>query len=93
MSVADATRFFIENAYMGQTPARIEAERGAFDPTYICYSVGKLALLKLRDDYRHNRRDEFSLREFHDKILSTGLAPIWVHRQMLLPGDKGRLIE
>jgi uncharacterized protein (DUF885 family) len=47
----------------------------------------------LRDDYKRNRRDEFSLREFHDKILSNGLAPIWVHRQMLLPGDKGRVIE
>ena len=93
MTVDEATRFFRENAYMGETPSRIEAERGAFDPTYISYAVGKLALLKLRDDYKRNRRDEFSLQEFHDKILSNGLAPIWVHRQMLLPGDKGRVIE
>ena len=41
MSVDQATRFFMDNAHMGETPARIEAERGAFDPTYLVYSVGK----------------------------------------------------
>lgn len=93
MALDEATRFFIDNAYMGETPARIEAERGTFDPTYLVYSVGKLAILKLREDYRRDRRSDFSLEEFHDRLLSNGLAPIRVHRQMLLPGDKGKLIE
>jgi uncharacterized protein (DUF885 family) len=93
MTVDQATRFFMDNAYMGETPSRIEAERGTFDPTYLVYSVGKLAILKLREDYRRDRRSDFSLREFHDRLLSNGLAPIRVHRQMLIPGDKGKLIE
>ena len=93
MSVEQATRFFMDNAYMGETPSRIEAERGTFDPTYLVYSVGKLAILKLRDDYKRDRSEEFSLQEFHDRLLSNGNAPLWVHRQMLLPGDKGKLIE
>ena len=93
MTVDQATRFFMENAYMGETPSRIEAERGTFDPTYLVYTVGKLAILKLRDDYKRDRRAEFSLQEFHDRLLSNGNAPLWVHRQMLLPGDKGKLIE
>ena len=93
MTVDQATRFFIENAYMAETPSRIEAERGTFDPTYLVYSVGKLAILKLRDDYKRDRNEEFSLQEFHDRLLSNGNAPLWVHRQMLLPGDKGKLIE
>ena len=93
MTVDKATRFFMENAYMGETPSRIEAERGTFDPTYLVYSVGKLAILKLRDDYKRDRGAEFSLQEFHDRLLSNGNAPLWVHRQMLLPGDKGKLIE
>jgi hypothetical protein len=93
MSVDQATRFFMENAYMGETPSRIEAERGTFDPTYLVYSVGKLAIMKLRDDYKRDRKEEFSLQEFHDRLLSNGNAPLWVHRQMLLPGDKGKLIE
>ena len=93
MTVDQATRFIMENAYMGETPSRIEAERGTFDPTYLVYSVGKLAILKLRDDYKRDRKEAFSLQEFHDRLLSVGNAPLWVHRQMLLPGDKGKLIE
>jgi uncharacterized protein (DUF885 family) len=93
MTVDQATRFFMDNAYMGETPSRIEAERGTFDPTYLVYSVGKLAILKLRDDYKRDRGAEFSLQEFHDRLLANGNAPLWVHRQMLLPGDKGKLIE
>jgi uncharacterized protein (DUF885 family) len=93
MTVPQATRFFVENAFMGTTPAQIEAERAAFDPTCIVYSIGKLAILKLRDDYKRYRKDGYSLREFHDRLLSNGLAPIWVHRQMMMPGDRGKLIE
>ncbi|HSO75687.1 MAG TPA: DUF885 domain-containing protein, partial [Blastocatellia bacterium] len=93
MTVEEAKRFFIENAYMGETPSRIEAERGTFDPTYLVYSVGKLAILKLREDYKHSRGAEYSLREFHDRLLSNGNAPIRMHRQLMMPGDRGRLIE
>ena len=93
MTVEQATRFFMENAYMGETPSRIEAERGTFDPTYLVYTVGKLAILKLREDYKRYRKDDFSLQEFHDRLLSNGNAPLWVHRQILMPGDKGKLIE
>ena len=93
MTVEQATRFFMDNGYMGETPARIEAERGTFDPTYLVYSVGKLAILKMRDDYKYYRKGDFSLQEFHDRLLSNGNAPLWVHRQTLMPGDKGKLIE
>jgi hypothetical protein len=93
MTVDQGTRFFMDNGYMGETPSRIEAERGTFDPTYLVYTVGKLAILKLRDDYKRDRKEQFSLQEFHDRLLSNGNAPLWVHRQMLLPGDKGKLIE
>jgi uncharacterized protein (DUF885 family) len=93
MTVEQATRFFMANAYMGETPSRIEAERGTFDPTYLVYTVGKLAILKMRDDYRRYRGKDFSLQEFHDKLLQNGNAPLWVHRQLLMPGDKGKLLE
>lgn len=93
MSVDQATQFFMRNAYMGETPSRIEAERGTFDPTYLVYTVGKLAIIKLREDYKREHRADFSLQEFHDRLLANGNAPLWVHRQILLPGDKGKLIE
>ncbi|HSB11333.1 MAG TPA: DUF885 domain-containing protein, partial [Blastocatellia bacterium] len=60
MSVDQATQFFMRNAYMGETPSRIEAERGTFDPTYLVYSVGKLAIMKLRDDYKRDHKEDFS---------------------------------
>lgn len=93
MTVEQATGFFMDNGYMGETPSRIEAERETVDPAYLVYTVGKLAILKLRDDYKRERKEQFSLQEFHDRLLSNGNAPLWVHRQMLLPGDKGKLIE
>jgi uncharacterized protein (DUF885 family) len=93
MTVDQATRFFMNNAYMGETPSRAEAERGTFDPTYLVYTVGKLGILKLRDDYKQYRGKDYSLQEFHDRLLADGIAPLWVHRQMLMPGDKGKLLE
>lgn len=93
MTVDQGTRFFMENGYMGETPSRIEAERGTFDPTYLVYTVGKLAILKMRDDYKRYKGKEFSLEEFHDHLLSDGNAPLWVHRQLLMPGDKAKLLE
>jgi uncharacterized protein (DUF885 family) len=93
LSVEQGTRFFMDNAFMGETPSRIESERGTFDPTYLVYTVGKLAILKLREDYKRYHREDFSLQEFHDRLLANGQAPIWVHRQMLMPGDRSKLLE
>jgi hypothetical protein len=93
MTVDQATRFFMENAFMQETPSRIEAERGTFDPMYLVYSLGKLAIMKMREDYRRYKGNDFSLKEFHDLLLRNGNAPLWAHRQMLMPGEKGKLIE
>lgn len=87
MSVDEATRFFMQNAFWDETPARAEAERGTYDPTYLVYSLGKLEILKLREDYRALQGDKFSLQEFHDRLLRGGQAPLWVHRRLLL-GDR-----
>jgi uncharacterized protein (DUF885 family) len=92
-SVEEGTRFFMDHAYMGETPSRIEAERGTFDPTYLVYTVGKLMILKMRDDYKRIHQGEFSLQEFHDQLLAVGQAPLWVHRQALMPGDRSKLLE
>jgi len=93
LTVEQGTTFFMQNAYMAETPSRIEAERGTFDPMYLVYAVGKMAIFNLREDYRRYRGAEFSLQEFHDRFLSVGNAPLWIHRQALMPGDKGRLIQ
>ena len=52
MTVDEATRFFQDNCYYEQKTARQEAIRGAYDPEYLYYTLGKLEILKLREDYR-----------------------------------------
>ena len=87
MSVEQGVRFFRDEAFMEEASARREAERGTFDPTYLVYSLGKLMLLKLRQDCKQLQGKSFSLRSFHDTLLSQGTAPFWLHRQLML-GDE-----
>jgi hypothetical protein len=93
MSVEQGVRLFRDEAYLEDGSARREAERGTFDPTYLVYSVGKLMLLKLRQDYKQQQGKSFSLRAFHDTLLAQGTAPFWLHRQLLLGDDAGEMIE
>jgi uncharacterized protein (DUF885 family) len=92
-TLADAQRCFEKEAYVAAPAARREAERGAYDPTYGGYFLGKRGILKLRTDYRKRMGATFSLREFHERFMSNGIAPIWAQRQLLLPGDAGAVIE
>ena len=92
-TLADAQRCFEKDAYVATPAARREAERGTYDPTYGGYFLGKLALLKLRADYKAKLGAKFSLREFHERVMSNGIAPIWAHRQLLLPGDSSPILE
>ena len=93
LSVEQGVRFFREEAFMEEASARREAERGTFDPTYLVYSVGKLMLLKLRQDVKQKQGKSFSLRAFHDALLSNGTAPFWLHRQLMLGADTGDALE
>jgi hypothetical protein len=94
MSVEQGVRFFREEAYMEEGSARREAERGTFDPAYVVYSLGKLMLLKLREEYRAQQDAKFSLRAFHDALLANGTMPFRLHRQLLLGDhDRAALIE
>jgi uncharacterized protein (DUF885 family) len=93
LSVEQGVRMFREEAYMEEASARREAERGTFDPTYLVYTVGKLMMLKLRQDCRQQQGKAFSLKTFHDTLLGLGTAPIWLHRSLMLDGDEGDLLE
>ncbi|TLZ71641.1 MAG: DUF885 domain-containing protein [Methanobacteriota archaeon] len=85
-SWGDATRFFMENAFLDQLPAEREAKRGTWDPGYLNYTLGKLMIKKLRADWL-DRHSGASLREFHDTLLGLGAPPLGVAREHLLgPG-------
>ena len=93
LSVEQGVRLFRDEAYLEESSARREAERGTFDPTYLVYSAGKLMLLKLRQDYKQQEGKAFSLRTFHDTLLGNGTAPFWLHRQLMLGDDAGDVLE
>jgi uncharacterized protein (DUF885 family) len=84
MSVDEATRFFQQNCYYEEKPAHQEAMRGTYDPEYLYYTLGKLEILKLREDYRKEQGDKFSFRQFHDEMLRHGAPPIRLLRELML---------
>jgi len=92
MSVDEATKFFQENCYFEEKPARAEAMRGTFDVGYLNYTLGKLQILKLRRDYQAQEGANFSLKKFHDELLSHGMLPIRLLREVMLK-DKAKWEE
>jgi uncharacterized protein (DUF885 family) len=92
MSVEDATKFFQENCYYEEKPARAEAMRGTFDIDYFNYTLGKLQILKLRNDFQAQEGDKFSLKKFHDELLNHGMLPIRLLREVMLK-DKAKWDE
>jgi uncharacterized protein (DUF885 family) len=84
MSVTDGARFFQDNCYYEAKPSLAEAMRGTFDPGYLNYTLGKLQILKLRDDYKAQEGASFSLEKFHNEMLNHGAPPIRLLREILL---------
>lgn len=92
-SVEQGVRFFREEAYLEESSARREAERGTFDPTYLVYSAGKMMLLKLRHDWYEEQGGKPSLRGFHDAFLAQGAAPFWALRKLMLEHHNDTVLE
>ncbi len=83
MTFEQAVEFFQREGFQSSSTALREVKRGTSDPTYLVYTLGKLEILKLREEYRRKRGAEFSLREFHDRFLAQGFPPIRIVRQSL----------
>jgi uncharacterized protein (DUF885 family) len=92
MSVEEATKFFQDNCYYEETPSHAEALRGTFDPGYLNYTLGKLQILKLRDDYKAQEGANYSAQKFHNEILNHGAPPIRLLREIMLK-DKSKWDE
>lgn len=92
MTVEQSLKMFKDKAFQDEANARQQAVRGTFDPMYLAYTLGKLAILKLRDDVQAKWKadgKEFSLQDFHDALLSYGCAPLPVIREAMLGPDAG----
>jgi uncharacterized protein (DUF885 family) len=87
MTYDQGVDFFVKEGYQTRTNGERETKRGTSDPTYLYYTLGKLEILKLREDYRKARGASFSLEEFHNKFLSQGNPPIKIVRREMLGND------
>lgn len=84
MTVEQASNLFQQDAYMDPANAEREAMRGTSDPTYLAYTLGKLEIMKLREDYHRKLGDKFNLKAFHDQFLSFGIVPVKMIREQML---------
>jgi len=87
MTYDQAVEFFQKEGYQPRETAEVEAKRGAGDPTYLYYTLGKLEIMKLRADLMKKQGAAFSLQMFHDEFLSQGFPPIKIVREALLGDD------
>src|ERR1700748_2225612 len=74
MTVEEGARVFVEKGFQEPANAYEEARRGAYNPTYLYYTFGKLQIQELRDEFRAKKGG--GLREFHDAFVAQGGLPI-----------------
>jgi uncharacterized protein (DUF885 family) len=91
MTLDEARQFFVKEGFQTAAVADVETKRGTSDPTYLMYTLGKLQILKLREDYRKMRGNDFSLQEFHDRFMQQGGVPLKIIRKAMLGNDSPTL--
>jgi hypothetical protein len=91
MTLPEATAMMQSECFQSPVAAAKEARRGTEDPGYYSYTLGKLMILRLREDLRRRDGDAFSLARFHDGLLGAGLAPMKIIRRELTGAD-GKLL-
>jgi uncharacterized protein (DUF885 family) len=87
MTLAEATTMMEQQCFQPASVGPKEARRGTSDPGYFSYTLGKLEILKLREDVQKKEGADFSLQRFHDRFLNAGLVPIAIIRREILGTD------
>ena len=91
MTLEQGQEFFVKEGFQVPPVAEVEARRGTSDPTYLYYTLGKLQILKLREDYRKQQGSKFTLQEFHDRFMRQGSVPMKIIRKSMLGSDSPTL--
>jgi uncharacterized protein (DUF885 family) len=95
MTYEEGVNFFMREGYQERVNAEREARRGTLDPTYLVYTLGKMQILTLREEYRRKMGASFNLKEFHDRLLSYGMPPVKIIRLAMLDetGESGSSVD
>ena len=91
MTFDQGVEFFEKEGYQSHMNGLRETKRGTSDPTYLYYTLGKLEILKLREDYKKKMGAAFSLEKFHNEVLKQGFPPIKLLRQIMM-GDNSPVL-
>jgi uncharacterized protein (DUF885 family) len=84
MSFDDAVNFFVKEGYQSRAIGTMETKRGTSDALYLYYTLGKLEIMKLREDVKKKQGAAFDLQHFHDDFMRQGFAPVKVIRKTML---------
>jgi hypothetical protein len=86
MTMAESEQMFRDKGFQDPGNARQQAARGTYDPGFLNYTLGKLMIMKLREDWIATHGGASSLKAFHDEFLSYGGPPIPLVRAQMLGG-------
>ena len=85
MTYDEAVRFMCDHFGDNEPYFRSEVRRYCLQPTQpMSYLVGKTQIMALRREFEELQGDDFSLRDFHDRLLSEGSIPVSLIRRKLL---------
>ncbi len=84
MTTEKSHKLFEEKAFADYGTAAQQSLRGTYDPGYLNYTLGKLMIRKLREDWTKGRGGREAWGQFHDQFLSFGYPPIPLVRQQML---------
>lgn len=91
MKVEESERMFVEQGLQDAGNAEQQAQRGTFDPAYLNYTMGKLMIRKLREDWTASRGGRAAWKQFHDQFLQYGGPPIPLVRKAMIGSSDGSL--
>ena len=91
MSFDQGAAFFVKEGYQSKEVGLVETKRGTGDPTFLYYTLGKLEILKLREDVMKKEGAAFSLEQFHNNFMKQGFPPIKIVRQAMLGNNSPTL--
>lgn len=87
MTFDEAIKFLENEGYVPHVNAVTEAQRGISGPMYLCYTLGKLEIMKLREDYKKKHGSAFTLEKFHNEFIKQGFPPLPIVRRALMGNE------
>jgi uncharacterized protein (DUF885 family) len=90
MTQEESKKMFMTECFQDEGTAKQQSARGTYDPAYLNYTMGKLMIRKLREDWTTKQGaggDKTKWKAFHDQFLSYGGPPIPLVRAQMMGGE------